>query len=391
MKGRELLMIPGPIESDPAVLSALGQQTSSFVAPEFIAIMGDCLRMMREVWLSPDGQPFIIAGSGTLAMDMAVVNLVEPGDEALVISTGYFGDRYEDLLSRYGVKVTKLEAPVGDVPDPADVEALLRQKRFKLMTFTHVDTSTAVRVDPIPLGALGRKYGVLTVLDGVCSIAGEEMRQDEWEIDVALTASQKAIGVPAGLALLVASKHALEVWKDRKTPVSNYYADWKNWLPVMEAYEAGKPAYFGTPATNLVAALQVSLIEILQEGMATRFARHAAISEAFKNGMSAIGLGQVPLNPQTAAHTLSAIRYPEGVTGAAFLPAVRKAGAIIAGGLHSRIKDEYFRVGHMGTANRGDLLTTVGAIEEGLAACGYAFEKGAGVAAVSGQMALDGV
>ncbi|MCB0397239.1 MAG: alanine--glyoxylate aminotransferase family protein, partial [Flavobacteriales bacterium] len=80
MKHRELLMIPGPIESDPEVLSALGRQTSSFVAPEFISLMGDCLRMMRKVWMCPSGQPFLVAGSGTLAMDMAVVNLVEPGD-----------------------------------------------------------------------------------------------------------------------------------------------------------------------------------------------------------------------------------------------------------------------------------------------------------------------
>ncbi|MCB0397302.1 MAG: alanine--glyoxylate aminotransferase family protein, partial [Flavobacteriales bacterium] len=248
---------------------------------------------------------------------------------------------------------------------------------------THVDTSTAVRVDPKPLGALGKKYGVLTVLDGVCSIAGEELKQEEWNIDVALTASQKALSVPAGLALLVAGKNAMDTWRNRKTPVSNYYADWTNWLPVMEAYEAGKPAYFGTPATNLVAAMHVSLGQILEEGMTERWERHAVISQAFKAGMAALGMGQVPVDSSFAARTLSAIRYPEGVTGGSFLPAVRAGGAIIAGGLHKAIRDEYFRVGHMGTANMGDILATIGAIEMALQTVGHTFDAGAGLMAAT--------
>ena len=119
------------------------------------------------------------------------------------------------------------------------------------MTITHVDTSTAVRADVKGLAALGREYGVLVVVDGVCAVAGEEMRQEEWGVDLALTASQKAIGVPPGLALVVAGPRAMEAFHNRKTPVGNYYADWTQWLPIMEAYEARQPSYFGTPAVNL--------------------------------------------------------------------------------------------------------------------------------------------
>ena len=113
MKDRSLLMIPGPIEFDPAVLQALGAPTTSHVAPDFIDIFGRALERMREVWQAPTGQPFILAGSGTLAMDCAGANVVEPGDRALVLSTGVFGDRFEDLLSRYGAEVDVIRAPLG--------------------------------------------------------------------------------------------------------------------------------------------------------------------------------------------------------------------------------------------------------------------------------------
>lgn len=386
MKDRTLLMIPGPIEFEPAVLEALGAPTTSHVAPDFIEVFGQAIERMREVWMCPAGQPFIIAGSGTLAMDTAVVNLVDPGDKALVISTGYFGERYAELLKRYGAEVTVLGAPPGDIVELDKIETELKQGSYKLMTFTHVDTSTAVLVDPRPLGKLGRKYGVLTVLDGVCSIAGEEMRQEEWGIDVALTASQKAIGVPPGLALLVAGPEAMKTWRERKTPVSHYYGDWKNWLPIMEAYEARKPSYFGTPPVNLICALNVSLGQILTEGMEQRFSRHQRIGSAFRAAMGALGLKQVPKDPAYAASTLTAPCYPEGVTGQALLPKVRAAGATLAGGLHPDIKATYFRIGHMGAVKPGDILATVGAIETGLAGCGYEFEKGIGVAAAQKKL-----
>jgi len=381
MKDRTLLMIPGPIEFEPEVLAALGAPTTSHVDPDFIEVFGQALERMREVWLCPSGQPFVVAGSGMLAMEMAVANLIEPGDKALVVSTGVFGDRYGELLNRYAAEVAVLRAPLGDTIALEEVEAALRADSYKLITFTHVDTSTGVRVDVKSLGALGRKYGVLTVLDGVCSVAGEELRQEEWGIDVALTASQKAIGVPPGLALMVVSPRALATLRERKTPVANYYADWNNWLPIMEAYEARRPSYFGTPPVNSIFALNVSLGQILAEGMRERFARHRKLGAACKAAMRSLGMGQVPTDSAHAAATLTAPYYPEGIVGPEFLPKVKAAGAILAGGLHPEIKTRYFRIGHMGATNPGDLLATIGAIETGLRGCGYDCELGAGVAA----------
>jgi alanine-glyoxylate transaminase/serine-glyoxylate transaminase/serine-pyruvate transaminase len=383
MKDRTLLMIPGPIEFEPAVLAALGAPTTSHVAPEFIQTFGQALERMREVFLCPDGQPFIVAGSGTLAMDLAGANLIEPGDKALVVNTGYFGDRFGTLLERYGAKVTHVRAPVGGCPSLDEIEAVLKLHRFKVLTVTQVDTSTGVLADVKSLAGLGRKYNSLVIVDGVCSVAGEELRMSDWGVDVALTASQKAISVPPGLALLVAGPRAMEAFRQRKSPVSNYYADWNNWLPIMEAYEARRPSYFGTPSVNLIWALNVSLGQILDEGLGARFERHRALGRAAQQAIAALGLGQVPISGRLAAHTMTAPRYPAGVTGGDLLPRIKQAGAVLAGGLHPEIKAEYFRIGHMGPTNMGDLLATVGAVEVGLAACGYEFEPGAGVAAAA--------
>ncbi len=376
---RKILMIPGPVECEKEVLDAMGAPPPSHTSPGFIASFGNCLGMMKEVWMCPAGQPFIVAGSGTLAMEMAAANLVEQGDTALVISTGYFGDRYADMLERFGAKVTVLKASVGEAISAEEVEKTLKGGQFKLMAFTHVDTSTAVSLDVQTLGALGKKYGVLSILDGVCSVAGEEIRQEEWNIDVVLTASQKALGVPPGLALLVASPKAMQTWRSRKTLPGSYYADWGNWLPIMEAYASGKAAYFGTPAVNLVMAMEASLKSILQEGMAQRFDRHQQLGKAFRNAMKALGLESVPKTEALAANTLSAPRLPEGVGLAAFMQAMANTEVVIAGGLLPEIKDRYFRVGHMGSVVYTDLITTTRAIARALNQCGHQVNEDDGV------------
>ena len=381
MKDRTLLMIPGPIEFEPAVLAALGAPTTSHVAADFIEVFGQALEKTRKVFLCDDGQPFVLAGSGTLAMDTAAANIIEPGDKALVVNTGYFSDRMAAIMERYGAQVTHVNAPVGSRPSIEEVEAALKRDHFKAMSITHADTSTAVITDVKALAQLARQHGALSLVDGVCSIAGEELRMSEWGVDVVLTASQKAISVPPGLALVVASPQAMKAFKQRKTPVMSYYSDWANWLPIMEAYEARKPSYFGTPAVNLVVALNVSLDQILKEGLDARFKRHRALGAAVQATLKALELEQVPVKEEFAAHTLSAPRYPQGVTQADLLPKVQKAGAILAGGLHPAIRAEYFRIGHMGPTNIGDVLATLGAIEIALSQCGYGFTSGAGVAA----------
>ncbi|MEM5774619.1 MAG: aminotransferase class V-fold PLP-dependent enzyme, partial [Anaerolineaceae bacterium] len=225
---------------------------------------------------------------------------------------------------------------------------------------------------------LAKKYNTLVVVDGVCSVAGEELRMDDWGVDVAFTASQKAVGVPPGLALAVASQKAMQAFVNRASPVASYYSDWSNWLPIMQAYEGRKAAYFGTPAVNLVNALDVSLQKILREGLDQRLERHQTVSRAFKTAMQQLGLRQIPCGPEIAANTMTAPFLPENVVLGEFLGHVKAAGVVLAGGLLADRKNAYFRVGHMGIVDMEDTLTTIAAIETGLQKCGYLKETGVG-------------
>ena len=378
MKGKSLLMIPGPIEFDLDVLDQMGKATTSHVDPEFIDHFGRAIENMRLLFRCKEGQPFVIAGSGTLGMDTAAANLTEPGDRVLQLSTGYFGERMKNIFERYGAEVTLVTAPVGEVQDLNEIETLLKQNQYKIMAMTHVDTSTGVLNRVKDFARLAKKYNVLVVVDGVCSVAAEELRMDDWGVDVAFTASQKAVGVPPGLALAVASKNAMHTFSNRKHPVASYYSDWANWLPIMQAYEARKAAYFGTPAVNLVNALDVSLQKILLEGLDHRLIRHQTVSQAFKGAMQELGLRQIPSGPEIAANTMTAPYLPENVNLGEFLGHVKEAGVVLAGGLLADRKNQYFRVGHMGIVDMEDTMTTIAAIETGLLKCGYLKETGAG-------------
>ncbi|HZW03450.1 MAG TPA: aminotransferase class V-fold PLP-dependent enzyme, partial [Anaerolineaceae bacterium] len=232
---KKLLMIPGPVEFSDEVLVEMAKPAYSHVSPEFIEAFGSALGRLRTVFAAPDGMPFVVAGSGTFAMELAVANVIEPGDRAVVTETGFFSWRMRDLLERHGAKVETVAAPVGDAPSLEAVETALKAGA-KVLAVTHVDTSTGVLAPLAQYAALGRQYGALVIADGVCSVAGQELRMQEWGVDIALTGSQKALAVPPGLALVMASPRALEAFRARRTPVASYYADWGLWLPVMEAY-----------------------------------------------------------------------------------------------------------------------------------------------------------
>jgi alanine-glyoxylate transaminase/serine-glyoxylate transaminase/serine-pyruvate transaminase len=274
-------------------------------------------------------------------------------------------------LDRYGANTTLLEAPLGEVVSLEVIEKELKNKQYKALTVTHVDTSTAILVDPKPIAQLAQKYNTLSILDAVCSVAGEEINQDEWGLDVVLTGSQKAIGVPPGLALLVVSKKAMEVWENRKTPVFNYYSDWNNWLPVMRAYEERNPSYFGTPPVNLIVALETSLKIICKEGISERVKRHQILAKAFRAGITSLKLEIIPKTNKVAANTLTAAYYPKRIDAAELLAKTANNNVIIAGGILPKLKTSYFRIGHMGSVSSSDLIAVLAALERSLLELGH--------------------
>lgn len=371
------------------------------ISPGFLEEFGSALEHLRTVFGAPTGQPIILSGSGTLGWEVIAANLLESKDgssdaDVLVVNTGYFSDSWKDCFECFGLRVTQVKADkIGaTVPTEAVVSALKANPSVRLVALTQVDTSTAVLNDIAALSKAIKSVNpdILVAVDGVCSVGGEAFEQDAWGVDAAMTCSQKALGCPPGLSVMVFSDAAIKIVESRKSRIPIYYGNLRNWLPIMRAYEQRKPSYFATPNVNLIRALNVSLKQLVGQGMKERVARHARVSTAFKAAVRALGLGEVPTSPEHSAHTLSAVLFPtgDGVDTSKLLPTMVAHGVVAAGGLHKDIKATYFRVGHMGESvmnlERGDVERVVVAIEAGLKASGYQFTDGAGVKAFQEAM-----
>ncbi|OAX76910.1 hypothetical protein ACJ72_08797, partial [Emergomyces africanus] len=335
---------------------------------------GESLTLLRRLFqtTSPASQPFILAGSGTLGWDLVASNLIERGEDALVLHTGYFGDSLAACLETYGSKATQLKAPIGQQPSLAEIEQALTAKPYKLLTVTHVDTSTGVLADIKAIAALVRRVSpqTLVVVDGVCSVGAEEIAFDAWDLDVVITASQKAIGCPPGLSVVMLSGRAIERFQTRQSPPASYYASMAL-LPIMRNYEAGKPSYFATPATQLVRALHTTLTQVTSKPLSDRFAAHKAASQRVKKAVAELGLQQLATKPEDQANAMTAIRLPEGMTPPDILPVLAKKGVVFAGGLHKEIASKYIRFGHMGVSvtdpGRDDIEKAIVAMKESFA------------------------
>ncbi|KAJ5741694.1 hypothetical protein N7533_011103 [Penicillium manginii] len=369
------LLIPGPIEFDDAVLQSMSHYAESHVAPGFVKVFGETISLTRKLFQSTDpaAQPFIIAGSGTLGWDLVSANLVERGENALVLNTGYFGDAFGACLTTYGANVDHLRCPIGERPAFEEVEKALQSKPYKVITITHVDTSTGVLNDIKRVAEITRRVSpnTLVVVDGVCSVGSEEITFDQWDLDAVVTASQKAIGCPPGLSIVMLSGRAIQASQSRKTPAATYYASIEKWLPIMQNYENNKPSYFATPPTQLVHALHTTLSQITARGMKDTFAIHTQASDKVKAAVAELGLKQLAPSPDAQAHGMTAMYLPEGLAPADVLPGLLKRGVIFAAGLHKEIATKYIRFGHMGVSisdpNRKDIDNALGALKEALA------------------------
>ncbi|CAG8692403.1 35322_t:CDS:2, partial [Racocetra persica] len=358
-----------PVEFHEDVLLSMSTPATSHVSPSFIPIFGEAIELLRKIFLTAKGQPFVVSGSGTLGWDMVSSNLIEPNEDVLVLNTGYFGDSFADCLETYGAKVTQVKADIGDRPTLEEIHNALVSKRFKAITITHVDTSTGVLSDVKAIANLVKQYSpeTLVIVDGVCSVGSEEIRVDEWGIDVVLTASQKALGVPPGLCILIASERAMNVFSNRKTPIK-----------IMNSYEGRKGMYFATPPVQLIYALHTSLKQITSIPLEERFQQHKEVSNRIKDSLEELGLKFVPKNREVSANGMTAVYYPEGIKPTDLLPRVAECGVVIAGGLHRKIASRYFRVGHMGISvtepHRKHIEKTIEALQENLIQLGYKYK-----------------
>ncbi len=365
MKNKEILLVPGPTPVVDEIYEALAEETRGHTDPRFVAIYKRAIENTKKLF-NTDGEVFIVAGSGTLAMEMAIVNTVGEGERLLVISHGYFGDRFIPLAEAFGIEVDVLQAEWGKRVDIDAVKEKLATGRYKAVTVTHADTSTGVMADLDTLIPLIKAAGALAIVDGVVATAAmqEDMGKayggnENYKIDIALTGSQKAIGVPPGLAIIAFSQKALAA-RDALRTVRAYYADIKNWRPIME----NPSSYFATPPVNLIYAYDKALEMVLAEGMERREQRHLAYGRSVRAALRTYGMQ--PLADETvAAPTLSCILYPEGIDDAKFRSSLAAGGIIVAGSL-AHLAGKAFRIGHMGNTKEDQLAQAIRAIGEAL-------------------------
>lgn len=357
-------MIPGPTPVPPAVLDALAAQARSHTGAENAATVQEVQVLLRDLVGSASARVHAFAGSGTLAMEAAVVNHARPGDRVVVVSHGYFGDRFAEIAGAHEMPVSVLRPPWGAHADPTAVyEGIGRGAPPALVCMTHVETSTGVMADCEVLARAAREAApdTVIVLDGVCATGGIEQSMDAWGVDVLLTGAQKALGVPPGLALLALSDRAVRR-RQEIGDIAAYYADLTRWDPSVD----DPRVYFSTHAVSMLRALQVSLQGIALEGPATRFARHRRMAEALRTGMAELGF--IPMtDPEFLAPTLSVLALPEGVEDGALRVGMEERGVLISACI-GPWAGLGVRIGHMGWVGLPEVTRTVEAAAASLRA-----------------------
>lgn len=348
-------MIPGPTPVPAEVLAALAEPVRSHTGDANAATMREIQVTLRGLVGSDGARVHAFAGSGTLAMEAALVNHARPGDRVLVISHGFFGDRFADIATTLGMRADVVRAEWGRHASLQEVGAAIAAgPPPTIVCITHVDTSTGVLARCADLAQLVRDASLdaVIVVDGVCATGGIEESMDAWDVDVVLTGAQKALGVPPGLALLAVSERAVRRRADLGA-VQSYYADLARWDRSVD----DPHVYFSTHSVSMLRALQVSLDGIVAEGLEQRFERHRRVAGALREGMGELGFAPLT-DGELLAPTLSVLRLPEGVDDATLRRGMAERGVVVAPclGPWARLG---VRIGHMGSVAEREVARTV--------------------------------
>ncbi|MBN1823535.1 MAG: alanine--glyoxylate aminotransferase family protein [Endomicrobiales bacterium] len=376
---KHYLLTPGPTPVPPEValkeaLPILHHRTS-----EFGAVFSEVAEGLKYVYKTKN-DVLIMAASGTGAMESAIVNLLNPGDEALVATCGNFGERWTKLLEAYGCKPTVISVEWGKAVNPADIEkALKANAKIKAVYTQFTETSTGVVNDISAIGRIVDKTPAAFVVDAISGLAGQEFLTDDWKVDVCVSGSQKGLMLGPGLAFVSVSAKAWKLAEEAKLP--RFYWDWRK----MKKSLATKETPF-TPAVTLIVALSEAIKMIKAKGIENVWAENKLHAKAARAGMKAIGLELFGENP---CDVVTSAKVPEGVDGGKIVKTLREEyGVSIAGG-QAQLKGKIIRFAHMGYIGKADLLVGFACLEMVLSKLGYKLEKGKAVAAAE-EVLLNG-
>lgn len=380
---RRLLMGPGPSNVHPAVLRAMTAPVLGHLDPEFLNIMDRIRELLQFVFQTQNELTIAVPGTGSAGMEAALCNLIEEGDEIIVGVNGYFGERLYEMATRCGARVTRLEAPWGQVFEPAQVADALRERPAKLVALVHAETSTGVLQPVEEIGRLAHEHGALLLIDAVTSLGGVPVEIDGWDVDACYSCSQKCLGCPPGLAPITFGSRARARLGARRRKVQNWYLD----LSLLEKYWGRERVYHHTAPVSMNYALYEALRLVRDEGLEARFARHRLNTEALWAGLEAMGLELfAPLAYRLP--TVSAVCVPGGVSDAGVRRRLLEELDIEIGGGLGELKGKIWRVGLMGHSSSGEnVLQFLAALERVLRGEGFRVAPGAGVAAAGSVLA----
>ncbi|MDD5727584.1 MAG: alanine--glyoxylate aminotransferase family protein [Victivallales bacterium] len=381
MNDKLKLMIPGPTEVSPEVLRKLSEPVQPHYGPEFCKLYYDVLDKMRQVYQT-ENDFYIIAGTSSSAMEIAISHAVEPGDKILICNNGVFGDRFTEMAEAHGIKVITVRSPYGKPITAAQVKTVLdADPEIRALALVHNESSTSVESPLEPIMETVRGKEVLTIVDTVSSMGGVDIETDKLGIDFCISGSQKCFGAVAGLGFISVSARAWNRINARQKPVASWYLNLNILKSYREKWRQWHPEGPNTAPVSLYLGLNQALDEILAEGLDKRFARHLRARDALRTAMKAMGL-KLFVEDEFASKTLTAVCLPAGADGTKLRENIQKNHRILLAGGLGDTANTVIRIGHLAhTAAAEYLEPTIMAIETELAVMGTPVVRGQAAAA----------
>jgi len=371
--GERVLMGPGPSNVHSRVGQAMSAPCIGHLDPTFLSIMDETQRLLRFLFQTENALTIPVSGTGSAGMETCLVNVVEPGDEVVVCVNGVFGTRMCDIVNRLSAKLIRVDGKWGKTVDPEAVRKAVQGKSPKLLAVVHAETSTGVCQPLEDLAAIAKGAGALFLVDMVTSLGGMEVSIDKAGIDLAYSGTQKCISCPPGLSPISFSAAAMEVLKNRKTPVVSWYLD----MSLVSSYWDAERKYHHTAPINMIYALREALRLIAEEGLAPRFERHKRNHLALVAGLEAMGLSML-VPKEERLPMLNAVCIPEGADDLGVRKALLNEFGIEIGGGLGDLAGKIWRVGLMGHSScQRNVFLFLSALETILRSQGISVQAGA--------------
>lgn len=357
------LMGPGPSDVHPRVLQAMARPTIGHLDPAFVAMMDETKEALKYAFKTENELTMPVSAPGSAGMETCFANLVEPGDKVIVCINGVFGNRMKENVTRLGGEAVVVEDKWGDAVSADKLEQALKDNPdAKIVAFVHAETSTGAQSDAKKLCALAHQYDCLNIVDAVTSLAGTELRVDEWEIDAIYSGTQKCLSAPPGISPVSFSERAIKKLTNRNTPVSSWFLD----LNLVMGYwgKGAKRAYHHTAPVNTLYGLHEALVMLHEEGLENSWARHQKNHQLLKESLASLGIGFL-VNEQDRLPQLNSVIIPDGVDDAKIRSTLLNDYNLEIGAGLGALAGKVWRIGLMGNSSkRENVLLCTSALKE---------------------------